>query len=153
MKKLLRKLFYRDSPAEGAVFSTLLFWLGSWCLASLLFLLPESISTFENVAMLEGYGVWSFHRTDLLLVAAPVLLLYDLFVTGAFYYGCFRERRGSGGLIFGALFLTASAAFLLLLPFFVAYSTLNMRWLGNPNEPWLFLSPFWGWAAVIFGLL
>ena len=153
MKKLLRKLFYRDSPAEGAVFSPLLFWLGSWCLASLLFLLPESVFTIENVIMLLGYGCWSFHWTDLLLVAAPALLLYDLFVTGAFYYRCFRERRGSGGLVLGALFLTALAAFLLLLPFGVVRNMLNMAWCCDPHEPWLFLSPFWGWAAVIFGLL
>ena len=153
MKKLLKIVFYRDSPAEGAVFSTLLFWLGAWCLASLLFLLPESVFTIENILMLEWYGVWSFHRTDLLLVAALALLLYHLYVKGAFYRRCFRERRGSGGLILGAFFLTAPAVFLLLLPFWVVRSMLNMTWCVDPREPRLFFSPFWGWAAVILGLL
>ena len=153
MKKLLKIVFWRESPAEGAVFSTLLFWLGAWCLASLLFLLPESVFTIENILMLEGYGVWSFHRTDLLLVAALALLLYHLYVKGAFYRRCFRERRGSGGLILGAFFLTAPAVFLLLLPFWVVRSMLNMTWCVDPREPRLFFSPFWGWAAVILGLL
>ena len=154
MKKLLRRLFYRDSPAEGAVFSTLLFWLGTWCLASLLFLVPEGVFTIESIEMLWWFGTLSFGcRTDLLLVAALGILLYHLFVTGAFYFGCFRGSRGSGGPVIAALFLTVLAAFLLLLPFGVVRSMLNMTWCCEPREPRLCLSPFWGWAAVVLGLL
>ncbi|MBE6374536.1 MAG: hypothetical protein E7055_21040 [Lentisphaerae bacterium] len=115
MRKLLRKMFYWDAPAEGAVFASLLFWLGGWCLATVFVFFNGMSSSFEiaiaaDILTTPDYLEWLFGWPQILLPAALAVCLYHLIVTGRFYHTLIREkwRYGIWGLT--ALYLCGSVA-------------------------------------------
>jgi len=115
MTKLLRRMFYWDAPAEGAVFASLLFWLGGWCLATVFVFFNGMSSSFEiaiaaDILTTPDYLEWLFGWPQILLPAALAVCLYHLIVTGRFYHTLIREkwRYGIWGLT--ALYLCGSVA-------------------------------------------
>ncbi|MBP5182076.1 MAG: hypothetical protein J6331_03495 [Lentisphaeria bacterium] len=92
LKKLLKTLFYRDTPAEGAVFASLLWYLGLWCLATLFVFTGGLYDVFMGVhtggEVLIRPWIWG-----IFLTAAAGLLLYHLIVTGNCYRVLFGEKH------------------------------------------------------------
>ena len=110
MKSFLKKLFYWDAPAEGAVFASLLFWLGGWCLATVFILFdgPVACSVLPRILqhwhMVEYPLAWQ----HLLPLAGLAVLIYYLIVTGHFYHAMIREKCRWGILIFSAIILVGA---------------------------------------------
>ncbi|MBO4304698.1 MAG: hypothetical protein J6A21_08960 [Lentisphaeria bacterium] len=92
MKKFLRTLFYRDAPAEGAVFASLLWYLGLWCLATLFVFTGGLYDVFMGVhtggEVLIHPWIWR-----IFLTGVSGLLLYHLIVTGHCYHILLREKH------------------------------------------------------------
>jgi len=94
MTKLLRRMFYWDAPAEGAVFASVLFWLGSWCLGSV-FVLFDGITSCFALMFVIDYPLRDqpFLWQHLLLLAELGIMFYHLIVTGHFYHTLTHEKR------------------------------------------------------------
>ena len=145
MKNLLKKLLFGESPAEGAVFSTLLFWLGTWCLASVFLIADGFAVCFPDLP--GAFRIWayrpSFAWPHLLLIAEGLLCFYHLIVTGRFYRQLTREKRPFGKYVLaGILLLTfASMAFFRSrAPFLIG---LYLLWCWA--VPLLFMPKQWKW--------
>ena len=61
MKHFLKKLFYIDSPAHGALFSTVLFLIGSWILLSWAVLLGGFSPDCPGLLRENGGCVWKIY--------------------------------------------------------------------------------------------
>ena len=114
MKKLLRKMFYWNVPAEGAVFASLLLWLGGWCLATV-FVLFDGIAASFCIAITElltaaDFLEWLFDWPQILLLAGFAVFVYHLIVTGHFYHTLIREKWRYGIWLLTALLLGGSVA-------------------------------------------
>ena len=156
MTKLLRKMFYWDAPAEGAVFASLFYWLGLWSLCSVL-LLCDRIANSCRILFVP-----SFYESDpaVLLLIVPVLLgcLYSLVLTGHFYHVLLRprRRRGVGYLVLGYAVFCAAAfvcgVFLDMLDFRQFIWTICTLWSLTPlavmPKQWKWLIP-----AAVGGLI
>ena len=115
MRKLLKKLFYRDAPAEGAVFASLLFWLGTWCLATAFVFADGLCVCFLSLFTMSEYVVQSLVWQHLFLAAEFLLMLYHLIVTGRFYHTLIREKWRYGIWILAAAGLAGAVVEVLLL--------------------------------------
>ena len=114
MTKLLRRMFYWDAPAEGAVFGSLLFWLGSWCLATL-FVFFDGLAASFCIAITElltaaDFLEWLFDWPQILLLAGFAVFVYHLIVTGHFYHALIREKWLYGIWLLTVLLLGGSVA-------------------------------------------
>ena len=106
MKKLLKTIFCWDAPAEGAVFASLLFWLGLWSLATV-FVLSDGLVACSALPLLllqhwhklEDPPAWQ----HLILLAGFAVLIYHLIVTGHFYHTRIREKWRWGIWIFAVV--------------------------------------------------
>ena len=86
MKKLLKKLFYWDAPAHGALFSTVLFLPGSWILLSLAVLLGGMSVNCPGLLENGGIKVWiSFSILE-------ILLFFHLLICGAHFGKLYRKE-------------------------------------------------------------
>jgi len=113
VKDLLKKLCYWDSPAEGAVFATLIFWLGAWCLASV-FLMADGIpACFPGMFRMSSAAAPVFVWQHLLPAAAGLICLYYTVVTNHFYQVVTAERWPFGRHVLRASYLLIAAVFLL----------------------------------------
>ena len=74
MKHFLKKLFYIDSPAHGALFSTVLFLIGSWILLSWAVLLGGFSPDCPGLLRENGGSVWKIYG-----IIELVLFFYLLF--------------------------------------------------------------------------
>ena len=114
MKNFLKKMFYWDAPAEGAVFASLVFWLGGWCLATV-FVLFDGIAASFCIAITEllttaDFLEWLFDWPQILLLAGFSVFVYHLIVTGHFYHALIREKWRYGIWLLTALLLGGSVA-------------------------------------------
>ena len=113
MKNLLKKLCYWDSPAEGAVFATLIFWLGAWCLASV-FLMSDGFSAcFPGIFRMSNSASPVFAWQYFLLAAEGLICLYYTVVTNHFYQVVTAERWPFGRHVLRASYLLIAGVFLL----------------------------------------
>ena len=149
MTKLLRKMFYWDAPAEGAVFASLFYWLGLWSLCSVLLLCGRIANSCRILF------VPRFYESDpaVLLLIVPVLLgsLYSLVLTGHFYHVQLRPRRPGGVwyLVLGYAVFCAAAfvcgVFLDMLEFRQFIWTICALWSLTPlavmPKQWKWLIP------------
>ena len=145
MKKLLKQVFFWESPAEGAVFATLLFWLGAWCLASVFLIADGLPACFPGTVGMSPYGKPAFAWQRLLLVAEGLLCLYHLAVTDRFYRGLVREKWLLGKYVLAGIYLVIVAAFAFSffhggVFFFIA---LYLLWCWA--APFLFMPKQWKW--------
>ena len=119
MKNLLKKLFYWDAPAEGAVFASLLFWLGGWCLATVFVFFSGVFSCFQMAIATTwitaaDFLEWLFGWPQILLPAAFAVILYHLIVTGHFYHTLIREKWPWGIWIFIIFIFVGTVIFVCL---------------------------------------
>ena len=171
MTKLLRKMFYWDAPAEGAVFASVLFWLGSWCLVSVFVLFDGLVACSVLPRMLQAW-----HKVEdplawqhLLPLAGFAVLIYYLIVTGHFYHTLIREKWPWGIWIFTAVIFVGAVIFLCLFRervfFIFLYSMFcwviplccrprQWRWLIPAGfAPALIASPFIAFSDILSTLL
>ncbi|MBQ7694424.1 MAG: hypothetical protein IJT50_04810 [Lentisphaeria bacterium] len=143
MKNLLKKLVFEGAPAEGAVFATLLFWLGTWCLASVFLVADGLPACFPGAVGMSPYGKPAFAWQNLLWIAEGLLCLYYLSVTYYFYWGLSREKWPFGKyvLIGSYLLLIASCLFSRGGEFFVIAVYLVCCW----TVPLVFMPKQWKW--------
>jgi len=117
VKTFLKKLFYWDASAEGAVFASLLFWLGGWSLMTVFVLFDGlTVTTFSNLRYVNRhiYLDLRFVWQDILLLAGFAVILYHLIVTGHFYHTLIREKWRWAILIFAAIILIGAVTFVFL---------------------------------------
>ena len=116
MKSFLKKLFYWDAPAEGAVFASLLFWLGFWCLATVFVLSegPVACSVLPRILqhwhMVEDPFAWQ----HLIPLAGFAVIVYHLVVTGHFYHTRIREKLPWGIWFFAVVVFVGTVIFVCL---------------------------------------
>ena len=102
MKNLLKKLFYWDTPAEGAVFALLLSGLGGWCLTTAfcftdgLFACTDNLKSWSWLSMIHSKHPWVWWLHLVLVLAGLFIALYRLIVTGHFYHTQIRNKWRSG---------------------------------------------------------
>ena len=147
MKNLLKSVFWSESPAEGAVFSSLLFWIGTWCLASVFLIADGFFVCFPNLPGAFGIVAYrpSFAWQHLLLAAEGLLCLYHLVVTDRFYRELTREKWPFGRHVLAGVYLVIVAAFAFSffhsgVFFFIA---LYLLWCWA--APLLFMPKQWKW--------
>ena len=145
MKNLLKKLFFAESPAGGAVFATLLFWLGTWCLASVFLIADGLPACFPGAVGMSPYGKPAFAWQHLLLIAEGLLCLYYLIVTDRFYRGLVREKWPLGKHVLAGIYLVIAAAFAFSCFHGGAFFFIALYLLWCWAAPFLFMPKQWKW--------